>query len=376
MGKHTGRRVVRTSYFGGIAVREIRDGYYLADFMRDGNRTRKAFGSLNDAKIWCQAKTVELKNSGTSALTIKDALRVEVAAAVKKLAGRATITEAVDFWLSKHPAGNQEPWDATARRYLAAMREGGRRDCSLHDKNIKLNILAEALANAPTVTLDKADIEAAVRTLAPARGWSPRTADMYLGAGLTLLRFFRGEGRRMHRQDETPPATWSADRIRAMMHQAETVAPGSVAALAVMTFAGIRPAEALRLTWESVDIERKTISLMGEVTKTRTTRHVDMAPNLLQWLTRYKGEGPLVRSAGGFRGDRERIMQAIGIEEWPNDVLRHTAATMMYAKSGNVNHVCQQLGHVGGANVFLKHYRGLAPRPAEVEAFWKIVNKA
>lgn len=376
MGKHTGRHRIRTSFFSGIAVREIRPSYYMADFMRNGIRTRKTFDKLADAQLWCQVKAVELKNAGTSALTITDALRVEVAAAVKKLDGRATITEAVDFWISKHPAGSLESWDETAQRYLAAMREGGRRDVSLVDKQHKFDTLSEALGNAPTLTLDKGDIEAAVRTLAAARGWSPLNADKNIGAGLTLLRFFRGEGRRMHRQDEAPPATWSADQIRVMMHKAESVAPGSVAALAVMTFAGIRPAEALRLTWDMVDIERHTISLMGDVTKTRTTRHVDIPTNLLQWLTRYKGEGQLVRSAGGFRGDREKIMQAAGITAWPNDVLRHTAATMMYAQSGDVNHVCQQLGHVGGANVFLKHYRGLAPKPAEVQAFWRIVNQA
>jgi integrase len=348
----------------------------MADFMRNGIRTRKTFDKLADAQLWCQVKAVELKNAGTSALTINDALRVEVAAAVKKLDGRATITEAVDFWISKHPAGSLESWDETAQRYLAAMREGGRRDVSLVDKQHKFDTLSEALGNAPTLTLDKGDIEAAVRTLAAARGWAPLNADKNIGAGLTLLRFFRGEGRRMHRQDEAPPATWSADQIRVMMHKAESVAPGSVAALAVMTFAGIRPAEAMRLTWDMVDIERHTISLMGDVTKTRTTRHVDIPTNLRQWLTRYKGEGQLVRSAGGFRGDREKIMQAAGITAWPNDVLRHTAATMMYAQSGDVNHVCQQLGHVGGANVFLKHYRGLAPKPAEVQAFWRIVNQA
>ncbi len=376
MGKHTGRHVVKTSHFSGIAVREIRPSYYMADFMRDGIRTRKTFRKLADAKLYCQVKAAEIKNTGTASLAIGDALRVEVAAAVKKLEGRATITEVVDYWLSKHPAGSLEAWSETAQRYIVAMREGGRRDASLRDKESKLGVLAEALQNAPTITLDKGDIEAAVRTLAAARGWAPLNADKHLGAGLTLLRFFRGEGRRMHRQDEAPPSTWTAEQVATLMHTAERVAPGSVAALAVMAFAGIRPAEAMRLTWDMVDIERHTISLMGDVTKTRTTRHVDIAPNLTAWLTAYRGEGQLVRSVGGFRGDREKIMQAAGISAWPNDVLRHTAATMMYAKSGDVNHVCQQLGHVGGANVFLKHYRGLAPKPAEVQAFWNILNQA
>ncbi len=375
MSKHSGRHRIPTTFFDGIAVREIRPGYFMADMMRAGQRVRKAFSSIEAAKVWCHTKSLELTNSGTAALTITDALRVEVAAAVKKLDGRATITEAVDFWISKHPAGSLESWDETARRYIVAMREGGRRDVSLLDKQLKFDILSAALGNPPTLTLDKSDVEAAVKRLATERNLSPFTADKYLGAGLTLLRFFRGDCKRMNRQDEAAPSTWSVDQIETLMHTAQRVAPGSVAALAVMTFAGIRPTEALRLTWDMIDIERQTISLMGDVTKTRTTRHVDIPTNLSAWLSAFRGKGPLVRSAGGFRGDREKIMAAAGISAWPNDVLRHTAATMMYAKSGDINHACQQLGHVGGTGVFLKHYRGLAPKPAEVTRFWNIMPK-
>ena len=77
MARHARKHKVKTTFMHGIAVREVRPGYYLADVMRDGKRIRKAFRSIDDATVWCRAKSIEVRNQGTAALVIGDRERVE-----------------------------------------------------------------------------------------------------------------------------------------------------------------------------------------------------------------------------------------------------------------------------------------------------------
>lgn len=374
MGKNTKRHKVPTIDIEGIPIREMKPGYFLVDFMRDGIRTRKCYPTLEEAKTYAKTKAVEIRNKGTSALTISDRMRVEVEEVVRKLNGRASITDVVDYWLERHPDGTAENWKETAARYVSKMRENGRREASLNDKSIKLNILSKELGNPPTVAVDKKAIEDAVESLAPERDWSPLTRDKYVNAGITLIRFYRGEGKRMLKTDETAPITWNAKFISTMMHKAEKVTPTIVPALAVMTFAGLRPTEAMRVGWDAVNFDEGLISLTGETTKTRTTRHVTLTPNLRRWLDAYKGDGKLVSSPIKFRTEREKLMRALKVKEWPNDVLRHTAATQIYARTKNADETCSELGHFG-TDMFLKHYKGIAPKPDEVTKFWAIIPK-
>lgn len=378
MARHRGKHKVKTTFLHGIAVREVRPDYYLADIMRDEKRVRKAFQSMDDATVWCKAKSVEIRNRGTAALQFTDRERVEYREAMKALDGRATVADAVRYWIDKHPTHGVEKWDVAALRYIQGMKAGQRREASVLDKETKLGILGEALADAAPLTLDDADIERAVEALARSRGWGEVTRRAYRNAGLTLLRFVRGKSKRMSVRDESPPEVWDAATVERLLHAAEAVAPDAVPGLAVMAFAGVRPYEAMRLKWEHIrmDAASPSIVMLADVTKTRATRHVSISCNLREWLNRYRrDDGPLVASAAGMRADRERAMAAAGIAAWPKDVLRHTAATMLHGLTHDANYTASQLGHTGGTSVFERHYRGVMPTPDDVERFWKIVPK-
>lgn len=376
MARHRSRHKVKTTFLHGIAVREVRPGYYLADAMRDGRRVRKAFRSLDDAGVWCQRRAVEIRNHGTAALLFTDRERVEYREAVRALNGRATVADAIQYWIERHPTHGVETWDVAALRYIQGMKAGERREASVLDKKTKLGILGDALADAAPITLDDGDVERAVEALGKSRAWGPVTRRAYRNAGLTLLRFVRGKSKRMSVRDESPPEVWDAATVERLLHAAENVAPDAVAGLAVMAFAGVRPNEVLRLRWEhiSLDGDKPTIAMLGDVTKTRATRHVTISPNLAAWLARYRQkEGMLIASAFKMRANRERAMREAGIGTWPKDVLRHTAATMMFAMTGDATYTSAQLGHAGGTQVFERHYRGLIPAPDDVTSFWKII---
>jgi integrase len=370
MGKHSGKHRTPTKFIQGIAIREVRPQYYVVDFQIDGRRTRKSFSVFEDAKLYAHSQRLELKNQGTASLSMGDQLRVEVNTLLKQLDGRATLTEAVDFWMEKHPVGILETWDQTAGRYIASMRKADRRESSLLDKELKFKILSDALRNPPTSTVSRSDVDAAVAGLASSRSWSIQTADKYSAAAATLLRFNAGEGRRMRTNVAAAPTIWDAATIATLLHTAEEVAPSIVPVLAVMAFAGLRPAEAMRLDWAAIKAEE--IGLDAGITKTHRTRFVRIESNLKAWLSRYRSAGPLVQSEGHYRRERERVMAAAGITSWPHDVLRHTAATFLYARTGDVEDTCKQLGHFEGSDMFLRHYKGLTPHSDAVDAFWQI----
>ncbi len=371
MGKHTGRHRIPTSHFFGIAVREIRPDYYMADLMRAGQRVRKAFTSIEGAKVWCHSKSMEMTNSGTAALTITDAMRVEIVELRRMLGDRATLRQCVDFWLTKHPVeADGRTWASVSEEYLTAMSATNRRETSLADKRLKLSILGAAFGQTAMKAIDKADVESKIEELATDRGWSEGSKHAYRGAALTLLRFYSGNGKRMLvKQDDNPPGTWPSSFVERMMHAAEKVTPEIVAPLAVLLFAGCRPTETERLSWDHIRLADRIIMLPGSITKTRRARNVQITDNLHAWLTTYPGTGPLIASPVRFRALREELMKAVGLGAWETDTPRHTCATNMLASKGAVE-TANSLGHSAG--ILLKHYAGNPPLPADVKAFWSI----
>lgn len=346
----------------------------MVDLMRDGTRLRKGFDNIDEAESWCKLKAADIKNHGTAVLDISEKVRVELVEVLEKLNNRISLTAVADYWLARNPDTTAERWEQTAERYTTEMSKSERRPSSIKDKGVKLKVLSNVLNNPVTCSVDKPELIRKIAVWGQSNNWSSRTQSAYLNAGLTLVRFYNGDGKRMHTVDEVPPTTWDAKFIKKMMHTAEEVSPAIVPALAVMTFAGVRPTEALRLDWDAINFSDKLISLTGETTKTRNTRHIKMSTNLEKWLLKYKGKGLLIGTPYKFRVGRDRLKEKLEVTEWTNDVLRHTCATQMYARSNNIDKTCAELGHYE-KNTFLKHYKGIMPKPADVKIFWAILPK-
>ena len=370
MGKHSGRHKTPTTFVDGLAIYEVRKEYWLVAFMLEGRRVRKAFRDLEQAKNFCHEKRREIINRGARSLDLPDAIRAEAMTAMDILRGTgATIVQAAEEYVRRHPKTQGESLRQTCDRYIAGMEAEGRRKASINDKRWKFNALCEGMGDRPTASLDQLDIQNWVK----GRGYVNGTARAYEGAAKTLLAFFRGEKRRkMRTGDEKPPETWDVATVTKLFEHAETFTPDLVPALAVLFFAGVRPTEMIRLTWQQVDFDGGVIRLTGDVTKTRTMRNVEMGDNLRAWLTAYRGAGPIVASLGRYRHQREVLMKKCGLAEWPTDVARHTFATMLYNSSHDAAKVMAQLGHFGNPQTFVTHYKGVPVTATDAAAFWKI----
>jgi len=377
MGKrHIGkRRKLAREDVAGVAVREIRPGYWQVDFQRDGRRYRRAgFKTLDEAKAHAGAMRQEVVSRGVEVLELSPRLRLDALEAVRRLQGTGVgILDAIDDYLRRHPAKGGETVEQTCEKYLAAMRAAGRRPLSLYDKELKFKALCETFGETFTVALDAS----AVEEWANGRGVGKVTTDAYIGAGLDLLHFFQRGGKLKARGngDEKPPVTWDVETVGKVMHTAERIAPEIVPAFAVLFFAGVRPHEVSRLTWKHVDLESRIIRLTGEETKTRTMRNVEIADNLHAWLTKYRNVGPLSRNRTQFRHRQEKVVEAAGLDGWPTDVARHTFATMHYGAHQNAAATMAQLGHFGNPQTFVRHYKGAPVTAADASAYWKIMPK-
>lgn len=98
-----------------------------------------------------------------------------------------------------------------------------------------------------------------------------------------------------------------------------------LAAMGMMLYAGIRPHEVARLTWEQVDLAGGAICILPQHSKTGGARLVTIQPPLLRLLQRCP-QGRRVCPPQWLKHWRALRKQA-GFTHWQPDVLRHTFAS-------------------------------------------------
>jgi integrase len=123
--------------------------------------------------------------------------------------------------------------------------------------------------------------------------------------------------------DRKTPAVLTPQQAKDMLKNSKN---GDRAYAALGLFAGIRPEEITRLDWKNVDLEHSKVIVPAEVSKTRMQRTVELEPNAVAWLrTVAKPKGPIWN--GGKKWLIERLLKAAKMEQWVQDVLRHTFVT-------------------------------------------------
>lgn len=134
--------------------------------------------------------------------------------------------------------------------------------------------------------------------------------------------------------------------------------------IALGLFAGIRPEEFAGkgkpwLKWEHVDTEEKRIRVPDTIAKTRKSRLIEHLPNALwQWLTPGKQDEDI--SPGSARQVVLKCKTILDIDDWPQDVIRHTAATWLMAVVGDAGKVSNWLGHEDSPTLLHARYRGIS----------------
>lgn len=176
------------------------------------------------------------------------------------------------------------------------------------------------------------------------------------------------------KEHEPPKGVFTPAEAKRLMQAAEKVAPDMVPYLALGLFAGIRPAELLRLPANK--IKGGYILLDGQVTKTADARTITIRENLQDWLEAYPPQdNKICPDTLDQRGLYERLalIRKAADVSWPRDGLRHSFATYAYELTKDAATVAAEMGHQG-TGVFFKHYRALA-HPGDGKKFFEIRPK-
>lgn len=369
MGKHRGKKKITTSYVDGIAIRQLRPDYFQVDYQVAGKRARVGYATLKEAETHCHLKAAELKNHGLSALDFPDAMRIDAMRAIGFLKGTgASLTTAAKEYAGRHPATEGESFRTTCDKYLARMAVDGCRPLSIKDKKIKFAVICRDLGNRATVSIDRLDVE----KWTAEKGYTRGTAQVYAKNIDTVQRFFGGHKRIRRHIDERIPQTWTPAEVTILFKTAEKKQPAILPALTALFFAGVRPHEMMRLTWDAVDCEARVLRLGAAVTKTRTMRNVELSDNAVVWFKAHRSTGLLVPSEAQYRTMREEVMKAANLKKWPVDIARHTFATATYQSTGDAGKTMKQLGHFGNPDIFARHYKGQPWSAEDAAAYWQI----
>lgn len=131
-------------------------------------------------------------------------------------------------------------------------------------------------------------------------------------------------------------------------------------------FAGVRPEEIERMDWAQIDLDGGTVRVEG---KTRRRRLVPLQPRAVGELRKHPLQaGAVAPSASTIARWRASAVKVLGWERWPQDVLRHTAASYLLALHGDAGKVATMLGNSSG--VLLTHYHEPVRESAKAD-FWR-----
>jgi integrase len=342
----------------------------------DGERTRKHFKSLSEAKEFLDRKRVELTNFGTAAATLNERDRAEYIECrdILKTYG-ISLREAVNKLIPQLKAEQVTSLvSITMEEFLKAKKSDGlsvryRKDLKSRIKLFSKNFGARTMASITT-----AEIDDWLRSLpggAVNRNNYKRNIGVFFSyaekRGLILQNpvILTSKAKEIAKN----VGVFTPDQASKLLASAcKEILP----AIALGLFAGMRPeSEVMRLDWGKIDLDRKLISVDPINTKLAAKRFITIPENLEAWLLPYKGKtGPVSPTGDKYYSLLEKAKKAAKITVWPADVLRHSYGSYHYAKFQDMGKAMAEMGH-SNSRTFLQHYRERVD-PDDAEVYWKI----
>ena len=359
-----------------------------------GRRQKRYFKTKDEATGAIQSIKVRRENHGTAAKLLSPADEQQAASALELLRNAGCSTQ-LTVIVGEHLEGLRrrnsskrlnEAWDAYLNRGDAALSKVHRKNllgtkkrfASLHTK-----LVVEITAN---------DIEACLG------GAAATYRNAMLREIRAVFNWCKGGNRKWLRENPANDCEFAAvdrskevriytsDEIRRIMTATVQRHPDLVPAMAIMTFAGVRPdymdGEIVKLEWRHIlhdDDHHKRIELPGGITKTGKQRTVKIRPVLLSWLQWHFQHGGaqegLVCPVKG-QALRTKIRAVFDASQVTRiqDGFRHSFASYLAPVEG-LDTVETELGHQGGRQMLNRHYR-TDVRKVIAEQFWEIMSDA
>lgn len=359
--------------------------YRVAWVDTDGKERRRFFST--------QAKAIQFGKSVQSPtpdfahwLALPKHMQTEViAAATRALHGGYSLMDAIMAYESDHAAVSDTSPTVAWREFKRIKTEQqGVRPATLKSLRLQVGRFVDQCQHTSVREITDTDLLDWIGE----HDWSASSRNSFLACMKTFLRWCHSRGYVLRVVTESIPKALLEDRqigilsvkqAGDLMRSTQTHDPELIPYVALGLFAGVRPSEIQRLTWDRIDMKKELIDLRGEGTKTRRNRWVHMMPNLKAWL-RLGGDLPandlrnrfdIVREKAKLvkreRDQEHKTYRVIPIH-WPSDAMRHSFASYKIALSG-LAETAMESGN--SEDVLLKHYRQPITKK-EAEKFFSI----
>ena len=171
--------------------------------------------------------------------------------------------------------------------------------------------------------------------------------------------------------EELNPEILSPTQAKRLLETCAELDRELVPFFAIGLFAGIRPDECKRLTWEDIEFSENHVRVVAANSKTRTRRFVELESNLIEWLLPFRKAEGLVVPRRNFRKRFEAVRKEAELFDcWQSDILRHSYCSHHLAVFEDLNRLRSNVGH-RSPDMLFKHYLK-ASKPADAKKFWEI----
>jgi integrase len=356
---------------------------YVVEGRMNGKRSRRFFESKAQAKAYCDLKNIEIENHGRTHIEFDSRLRDMASESARMLSDFGkTILDATQHYVAYLKSIDRScTVAALVDEVIAAKKKacGKRQRPASHDYIVDLTVrlgrFAKEFGERMVATVTQLEIDDWLSSLKDKRGenLSPQSRGNYaraLGVAFSYaVKRGYAPGNPMKEIDkpgsDTKPGILTVEQTARLL---ESASSEILPYIAIGAFAGLRSSEIERLDWRDIDFEENEIAVNGE-SKTGE-RHVDILPNLREWLLPYrKHSGPIMPD--NFRKHFDQTREAAGIDDWPNNALRHSFGSYHLKHFGNDALTRLQMGHWRDSTVLFANYRRAVTR-RNAERYWNL----
>lgn len=302
-----------------------------------------------------------------------DLLVSEASAAVRLLAGRASLIESAKDWLKRHDVAvprktikeacedclrmaEADGKSKDRRKQLSAIFDRFKADHNLLVTNVSTAHISQWLAGLGFKERTRRNYRDAIGFLCRwcvVRGYLPR--------GTNWLEGVQQYSARKHGEIEI----YSPDELKALLGKADA---GILPFIVVQAFAGLRHAEVARLDWQEVDLADGFIEVRAAKSKTGERRLVPIQPNLKAWLEPHRKEKGAVCEYANTTKQILKVAAEAGVE-WKHNGLRHSFISYRVAACADVPRVADEAGN---SPQIIRHHYLRRVKPAEAEKWFGI----
>jgi integrase len=342
---------------------------------RGGGRSRRYFSAKKEAQGFVAVAATEAENFGLAALSIPEGLRVEAAAAQRRLKPYGkTITDAVAFYVDHlEQVATSRPVEAVIEELLKARAADGLSRRYLKDLRNRLTRFGIDFKGRPIAEVSSGEIDSWLRSL----GVAPLTRNSFrlrlsVLWEFALLHSWAAENPLLNvakaKVTDQPAGILSPEQLARLLEQSS---PETLPYWAIGAFAGLRSAELESLEWKDIRFERGLIEVSAAKAKTRARRFVTIQSVLRAWLAPYAKERRHDKVCPA--GLRKRLLSdrlASGLSDWPSNGLRHSFGSYHLEQFKNAALTALEMGH-RDQDLLFRHYRELVSAEA-AKAYWSI----